>query len=224
MPKNETKDIAFIAVMTALILIFAIVPINIGAVDMAFMPLLAVVVTTQVKGFKLGLLTGFIFGVVSFAMSFTLRSILSPAFMNPLVSIVPRLIIPVTTYYSGKLVEKILSYIRLNAKVADSIKYGISGAIGVCTNTFFVLGMIMLWYYGKAFGSAVIGWALIGTILATNFAIELAITTALCIPISLATSKFIKIKTPHRYDIKGDNLVKDKEVITDFFDKEINDK
>jgi uncharacterized membrane protein len=206
MDKNKTKDIALIAVMTSLILIFAIFPINIGAVDMAFMALLPVIVITQVKGLKYGLILGAIFGIVSFIVSFSLRSILSPIFMNPLVSIFPRLFIAVTTYYSGILIEKILRKTKLNAKVCDSIKYGVSGALGVCTNTALVLGMMLLLYYGKNFGAVQIGWALIGVILATNFVIEIVITTVLCIPISLAVNKLIKMQSPSKTIIKNNNL------------------
>lgn len=163
---------------------------------MAFFALLPVVVITQVKGLKFGLILGAVFGITSFAVSFSMRSVLSPVFMNPLVSILPRLIIPLTTYYSGKLAAMIFNKTKLNSKIADSIKYGISGAVGVCTNTSLVLGMIMLFYFGKSYGDAVIGWTLIGFILATNFVIELVVVTVLCIPVSLAVNKLIKMQTP----------------------------
>jgi uncharacterized membrane protein len=206
MNKNKTKDIALIAIMTTLILIFAIFPISIGAVDMAFMALLPVIVVTQVKGLKFGIILGAIFGIVSFAVSFSLRSVLSPIFMNPLVSIVPRLFIAVATHFSGVLIEKILAKTKLNAKIADSIKYGVSGALGVCTNTVLVLGMMLVFNFGKNVGGAEIGWALIGMILATNFLIEIVITTVLCIPISLAVNKLIKMQTPTKIIVKDNDF------------------
>lgn len=216
MIKNRTKDIALIAIMTSLILIFAIFPITLGTVDMAFMALLPVIVVTQVKGLKFGLILGAIFGIVSFAVSFSLRSVLSPVFMNPLVSIVPRLFIAVTTHYSGVLIDKLLRKTKLNAKIADSVKYGVSGALGVCTNTALVLGMMLLLYYGKNFGGAQIGWALIGIILATNFAIELVITTVLCIPISLAVNKLIKLQTPNKAIVEDNKDLDNKNNTNDF--------
>ncbi|HKL74307.1 MAG TPA: hypothetical protein VJ903_05380 [Clostridia bacterium] len=198
MTNNRTKDIALIAIMTTMILVFAIFPISLGTVDMAFMALLPVIVITQVKGLKLGMILGAIFGIVSFAVSFSLRSVLSPVFMNPLVSIVPRLFIALTTYFSGKLLEKIFAAMKFKGKVADSVKYGVSGAIGVCTNTVLVLGMMLLIYFGRNYGAVTIGWGLIVAILATNFVIELVITTVLCIPISLTVNKLVGISTPKR--------------------------
>jgi uncharacterized membrane protein len=224
MNKSKTKDIALIAIMTSLILIFAIFPISIGTIDMAFMALLPVIVVTQVKGLKFGMILGAIFGIVSFAVSFSLRSVLSPIFMNPLVSIVPRLFIAVTTHFSGVLIEKILRKTKLNTKIGDSIKYGVSGALGVCTNTVLVLGMMLVFNYGKNVGGAEIGWALIGVILATNFLIELVITTVLCIPISLAVNKLIKMQTPTKTIVKDDNLDNKNDTTSDLDAQNITDK
>lgn len=196
MRNQKSMDIALIALMTSLIIIFAAVPISIGPVDMAFLPLLAVIIVTQTKGLKLGLIMGAIFGITSFVVAFSMRSVLSPIFQNPLVSIFPRLLIPVVTYFMGKAVEKLFSKLKeSNSKLCDSLKYGISGAFGVITNTFFVLGMMMLFYFNQKFGEAVIGWSLILFILGTNFLIELAIVTVLSIPVSLAVNKFLSIKS-----------------------------
>lgn len=174
---------------------------------MAFMALLPIIVITQVKGLKFGLILSAIFGVVSFAIAFTMRSVLSPIFINPLVSIVPRLFIGLTTYYSGKFVGFLLSKSKkLNSKLSDSIKYGVSGAVGVCTNTTLVLGMMYLIFRGQTIGGVNIGWALIVFIISTNFVIELVVTTILCIPISLAVNKIIRIKTPNT-SVKTDVIV-----------------
>lgn len=195
MRKIKTRDIALIAIMTSLLLVFALVPISIGPVDMAFMALLPVIVVTQVKGLRIGMILGAVFGIVSFGVSFSLRSVLSPVFMNPLVSILPRLFIALTTYFSGKLIEKLLKKSKLDEKVAQSIRYGVSGAVGVCTNTTLVLGMMLLIYRGSDINGVAIGWALIGAILATNFVIELVMTTVLCIPVSLTINKLLTIQS-----------------------------
>lgn len=203
MKKNNTKDIALLAVMLSLMLIFALFPINIGAVEMAFMALFPIIVVTQVRGLKLGLILSAAFGIVSFIVSFQARSLLSPVFQNPLVSIVPRLFIGLTTYYSCKFAGFLLSrFKKLNAKVADSIKYGVSGAVGVCTNTALVLGMMLLLYYNNDINGINIGWALILAILGSNFVIELIVITILCIPVSLAINKMLRINTVVKIETK----------------------
>ena len=48
-----------------------------------------------VEGPRVGAFVGLIFGVYSFWQNFTAPNILSPLFINPLVSVVPRIIFPV---------------------------------------------------------------------------------------------------------------------------------
>lgn len=156
---------------------------------MAFIALLPIIVMAQIKGLKYGFILSAVFGVVSFAVSFSLRSVLSPVFQNPLVSIVPRLFIGVVTYFVYKGMKALTARLKLKERAARAISYGVSGAAGVITNTVLVLGMMLLWYHGREINGLSIGWGLIITILGSNFLIELAVTTALCVPISLAVSK-----------------------------------
>ena len=107
--KIKTRDIAIAAIFLSLILIFVLVPMPTPlGVSMAFVPLIAVILAADVQGFGMGLFAGTAFGVASLCNAFLHPSLLSPIFYNPLVSIVPRMIIPVTAYYSFKLMKKLL--------------------------------------------------------------------------------------------------------------------
>ena len=106
--KIKTRDIAIAAIFLSLILIFVLVPIQTPlGVSMAFVPLIAVILAADVQGFGMGLFAGTAFGVASLINAFLHPSLLAPMFYNPMVSIVPRMIIPVTTYFSFKLIKKI---------------------------------------------------------------------------------------------------------------------
>lgn len=187
----KTKDIALMAVLLSIMLLFVFLPVNIGAVDMAFVTLVPIIVATQVKGLRYGMFMSVAFGLASFAVAFSMRSILSPLFQNPLISILPRVFIGVTTYFSCKGVNKLLARTKIDGRLKSTLAYLISSIVGVCTNTFLVLGMLMLVYHGRNMGAVTIGWALIGSILATNFVIELVATTVICVPVSRAVSKLL---------------------------------
>ncbi len=80
------------------------------------------------EGPLVGLLVGGIFGVFSFLQS----SI--PLFKDPLVSVLPRLFIGVTAFYSYRALRKQSEYVALV----------VAAVIGTLTNTVGVLGMAML--------------------------------------------------------------------------------
>lgn len=188
--KLNNKDIALVAILTSIMLIFVFAPINIGAVDMAFMALIPVIVAAEVKGLKLGIVMGLIFGICSFLVAFTMRSVLSPLFQNPLVSVLPRIFIGLVTYFVYKGTSALLGKLKLkNEKARDTIAFTAASAMGTVTNTVLVLGMLLAFNFNRDVNGLVINWALIGTILSTNFIIELIVTTIICPPISLAVKQ-----------------------------------
>ena len=58
-----------------------------------------------VEGPKVGAFVGLIFGVYSFWQNFTAPNILSPLFINPLVSVLPRIIFPVLAVLVQSIME-----------------------------------------------------------------------------------------------------------------------
>ncbi|HPU01632.1 MAG TPA: ECF transporter S component [Bacillota bacterium] len=80
------------------------------------------------EGPVVGLLIGFIFGLISF-----IRATL-PMFSDPLVAILPRLFIGITAYLAYAATRKINPYLG----------YTLAGIVGTATNTVFVLGMAVI--------------------------------------------------------------------------------
>ena len=172
--KIKTRDIAIAAIFLSLILIFVLVPIQTPlGVSMAFVPLIAVILAADVQGFGMGLFAGTAFGVASLINAFLHPSLLAPMFYNPMVSIVPRMIIPVTTYFSFKLIKKLLK--KRSDDASTFVASTVSSVVAVVTNTGIVLSMMAAFNFGKTFGSTAINAAFFGGLLSLNFVFEIAI-------------------------------------------------
>lgn len=83
------------------------------------------------EGPLVGLIVGLIFGVFSFLQATT------PLFADPLVAVLPRLFIGVTSYYA---------YAALKNQ-NQTLALGTAGVVGTLTNTVLVLGMAILRKY-----------------------------------------------------------------------------
>ena len=102
-----------------------------------------VLITTILLGLYPGLWVALSFGLLSLFLAITTpTSLMSPFFMNPLVSIFPRILIPITAYFSYKISCKIFAA----TKKKEIISIGISVIVGNLTNTFGVYLMIYLIY------------------------------------------------------------------------------
>lgn len=172
--KIKTRDIAIAAIFLSLILIFVLVPMPtpIG-VSMAFVPLIAVILAADVQGFGMGLFAGTAFGIASLINAFLHPTLLAPMFYNPLVSIVPRMVIPITTYFSFKLFKKLLK--KRSEDASTFVAATVSSVVAVVTNTGLVLSMMAAFNFGKTFGSTAINAAFFGGLLGVNFVFEIAI-------------------------------------------------
>ncbi len=183
---SKSKLIATHALLTAIILLFVFVPISIGVLQLAFIPIIAVIISACVLGWKHGAISGAIFGVVSLISAFVRPTLLSLAFYNPLISVFPRIMIGITVYFTLALLTKLLP------KVPEIIRLGIASAIGVITNTVLVLGMILCFYFGTDFGGVIIGWQWFAGVIGGNFIIELIVCTVITPSIVLAVKKVFK--------------------------------
>lgn len=101
---------------------------------------LPVLIGTMAEGLAVGLLLGGAFGLISFAQSFTSPALLSPFFMNPLVSVLPRLLIPVITHLVFRAVLRVFAPLRRGKGIAR----GVAALVGSLSNTVFVLSMVLL--------------------------------------------------------------------------------
>lgn len=116
---------------------------------------LPVVIGTVTGGLAVGLILGTAFGVISFVNALTKPVLLSPFFLNPMISIVPRMLIPVAVY---------AGYMLLRRAKKQDLRLFVAGALGSIANTFFVISILLLIYTNdlaatlKIEPSAVFGW------------------------------------------------------------------
>lgn len=133
-----TRQITIIGMLSA-------ISIMLGVTGLGFIPIppvkatimhVPVIIGAMLEGPVVGAAVGLIFGIFSIIQSITAPTPVSFVFMNPLVSVLPRVLIGLTTYYTYKMM-------RTNVKTINMV---IAAAIGSLTNTIGVLGMIFLLY------------------------------------------------------------------------------
>lgn len=131
------------AMLLALILVLTVTPIGFITIsgDLAatiiHLPLLVGLMT---EGLWAGLFLGASFGAISFIRTFTNPSLLSPYLMNPLVSIMPRVLIPLVAWAVYCLVMRLMG----RSKTAAPTAMAIAAAVGSAVNTLGVLGMMYI--------------------------------------------------------------------------------
>ena len=97
-----------------------------------------VIIGALVAGPRVGIMVGFIFGCFSIFQAITTPVVLSFAFLNPLISVVPRILIGIGTYYVYKAVS--------SAVHKELFSLGVAGFAGSLINTIGVMGGIYLIY------------------------------------------------------------------------------
>lgn len=162
--KIDVRKMAIIGVLAAISIMLSMIGfIPIGPTNATIMHI-PVIIGAILEGPVVGIVVGFIFGASSLIRNLTMPTITSFAFINPLVSVLPRILIGIVAYYVYKLTMKISK----NAFVSGWI----TGVIGSLVNTIGVLGMIYILYgarYVEALGkSAATAKTVILTLIATN--------------------------------------------------------
>ena len=142
-----------------------------------------VVIGAILEGPAVGAMIGLLFGLFSIVQNLTTPNILSFAFINPVVSVLPRVLIGITAYYSYK-----YTWSR-----HVSFRIGIGAAVGSLTNTFGVLTMIYLLYAAEFAAARGIGLEttakVIYGIALVNGLPEAIISVLISIPVILAIKK-----------------------------------
>ncbi|MGL5315262.1 MAG: ECF transporter S component [Peptostreptococcaceae bacterium] len=147
----NVRRMSIIGVLSAISIMLSLTPLGfipIGPVNATIMHI-PVIIGAIIEGPIVGMSIGFIFGATSLLRALTMPTITSFAFINPLVSILPRVIIGLVAYYVYQLAVKITK----NSFVSGWIV----GAIGSLVNTIGVLGMIYVLYgarYAEALGES----------------------------------------------------------------------
>ena len=181
---KKSRRIAYVATFIALIFVALMLDTLVGSflpVKPAIFSLPTVFVFVLMFGtWQYALLGGTVFGLLSFARAFITGSI---PFQNPLVSIVPRMIVGIVAfgaYALGALIFK-------RTKKKEIYALGVSAFIGVLTNTLTVLFAMYFTDFTTLSG-------VFSAIVSFNFPIELVATTLLTPFLVLGVRRGLKIE------------------------------
>jgi uncharacterized membrane protein len=183
--RTKTRKLTTFAMLAAISIILGFTPLGIipippvGATIMH----IPVIITAILEGPVLGALMGLVFGIISFVNAIMKPTVLSFAAMNPLVSIVPRMLIGIVAYYAYDLIKL----------KNETIKVGVSAALATLMNTVGFLGMIYLLYAepaAKALGQKVDTVGKFLLVLGTTHGLpEMGVAVLITIPIVFAIKK-----------------------------------
>lgn len=142
----KIKKMAILAIFISIIILQNLVPflgnIPIGSLSITLIHI-TVITAAIVLGPKDGMLIGAIWGLTTWIRAFVWPT--SPiaviCFTNPLISVLPRILVGATSGYS---------YLKLKNKINNKLSMVIAAAIGSMTNTLLVLGQIYIFYHNQA--------------------------------------------------------------------------
>ncbi|SDC23601.1 MULTISPECIES: ECF transporter S component [unclassified Candidatus Frackibacter] len=139
----ETRKITIVGILGAVSVVLGMTPLGFvpvptpaGAATIMHIP---VIIGAILEGPLVGGLVGLVFGVFSFLRAG------NPFVADPLIGILPRVLIGILAAYSYKLVSK------------DSLAVGLAATVGTLTNTIGVLGLSVLKGYLPLAGAIGIG-------------------------------------------------------------------
>lgn len=140
----NVRKMTVIGVLSAISIMMSMIPfigyIPIGPMKATIMHV-PVIIGAIIEGPLVGAIIGLIFGLTSLWNAITQPVLLSPLFINPLVSVLPRILIGVIAYYVYQGVYKLTKKVYASGFVA--------GLLGSLANTAGVLGMIYILYSDK---------------------------------------------------------------------------
>ena len=167
--KSSTKKVVYSATFIALIFVALMLDTWVGSfmpIKPAIFSLPAVFVFVLIFGsWQYAVLGGLSFGLLSFARAFITGSL---PFQNPLVSILPRIVVGVVAYAIYLLIKKLLS----KRKNGETFALAIASLIGVITNTVTVLFMMYFTDFTTLAG-------VFSAIVSINFPFEIVVTVVL---------------------------------------------
>ena len=149
--KVDVRKMAIIGVLAAISIMLSMTPLGfipIGPTNATIMHI-PVIIGAVIEGPVVGAAVGLIFGLTSLFKAFTEPTITSFCFMNPIISVLPRVLIGIVAYYVYTGIHKLTKRIYLSGFIA--------GVVGSLTNTIGVMGLIYILYadrYMKAIGQA----------------------------------------------------------------------
>ena len=198
MSNSNTMNKSMIRTMTVTSLMIAItiimtftpmgtIPLPIVSVTIMFLP---AIITVMLEGFLPGFTVATTAGIASMVRAYIMPTgILFPFIQNPLVSVVPRMIIAVVVFFVFQAL--------ISTKVPRPVAIGIAAAAGSITNTVGFLGMMWI-IYAAPLHAAVMSipgtphvsvWAFMLSIVTTNAVMEIVVNTIIATLVVVALTK-----------------------------------
>ncbi len=185
--KTSTRKLTVTGMMIAITMILAYTPLGIIPLQpvSATITHIPTIIIALLEGPIVGAIIGAAFGIVSLIKALTQPAgILDPYFINPLVSILPRVLIGIIAGYSYKGFLNVIKNGTLCAVLAS--------ALGSLTNTLGAMGMIYVLYLsdmtqklGTAAGPVIWG------IITTYGIVEMLAAAVICTTVVLALKKAV---------------------------------
>lgn len=176
----------FLAILIAQTFIPMLGYIPLGPIDVTIVHI-TVILAAVLFGTKTGAIIGLSWGLLSMLRAYIQPTPFNIVFLNPLISVLPRMIV-------GWLSAAI--FILLKKRFSHKVSYAVTAGIGTFTNTVLVLGGIYLFAreaYAEALGiSETLLLGALGTIVATNGVIEIIASIIILPLVALPLSKALK--------------------------------
>lgn len=191
MSHKNVRRIAVAGILSALTIAlnftpFGFIPIPFLQIQITTMHI-PVIIAAMLEGPVIGGLVGLVFGLMSIYTATITPLPIAFAFLNPLVSVLPRVLIGIISYYVFKL------FVNLFRGKHSAVSIGFGAALGTLTNSIGVLGMIYILYAQKwvealgVKGKAPLVVIFGGTLI--NMIAEITAAILLSIPVVLAIQK-----------------------------------
>lgn len=186
--KLTTRQITVTGMLSAVSIILSVTQIGFikvpPFVDITIMHV-PVIIGAILEGPIVGALVGLIFGIFSMIQAIIQPGPFSFIFLNPIVSVIPRVAIGITTYYAYKLLKTRFKFLRI----------GFAASIGTITNTVGVLGFMYLIYLksiAEISNMGVVAATALIAALSFQGIFELIFSILISIPIVMAMEKIRK--------------------------------
>lgn len=156
-PAFTVRSMAIVGVLGAISAVLGMTPIGfipVGPTNATIMHI-PVIIGAIVEGPIVGMLVGLIFGIFSLVRAITTPTVVSPIFYNPLVSILPRVLIGLVSYYTYVFVKK------MNKKVSVVLLVSIWTSVLAYLSYSFIRNIRMYPSEGVSLGNLVFSGALV---------------------------------------------------------------
>lgn len=190
-PRFSVRQITMIGMLSA-------ISIFLGVTGLGFIPIppvkatimhIPVIIGAIVEGPLVGAFVGLVFGLFSMYQEFTTMLPTGFMFLNPIIAIIPRVLIGLSAYYI---------YILFKNKFnRQGISIGIAALCSTLVNTIGVLGLTYI-IYAERFANVIgvdpstVGYVILFTIGIPNGIPEALVSTVICIPVILTILKIKK--------------------------------